>query len=269
MVVSARTTGPKQGLACPMATELSRAVSLPRWDMTPYFPSLQSREFAAAQERLGAGGQRMGALYDHHQVRGGPPLDLTEARVDAFVEVLAATHDLLERLRLLAAYVNAFVTTDAHDDAAAALASEVQMQSARVRALSTRFDAWVAALGADALIERSPAARDHAYPLRQAEVAAAHQMDEGQESLYAELTLTGSTAWNRLHGDVTSLLSAEVEGPDGSGRALPITVVRNLAADPDAAVRRQAYQAELTAWHQVEVPCAAALNAIKGEANVL
>src|ERR1700722_10384945 len=252
-----------------MATELSPAVSLPRWDMTPYFPSLQSREFAAAQERLGADVQRMGALYDHHHVRGGPPLDLTEARGDAFVEVLAATNDLLERLRLLSAYVNAFVTTDARDDAAAALASEVQMQSAHVRALSTRFDAWVAALGADALIERSPAARDHAYPLRKAERAAAHQMDEGQESLYAELTLTGSTAWNRLHGDVTSLLTAQVERADGSVQTLPITVVRNLAADANAGMRRRAYRAELEAWHQVEVPCAAALNAIKGEANAV
>ncbi len=83
--------------------------------------------------------------------------------------MLDATNDVLERLRLLSAYVNAFVTTDVRDDAAAALASELQMQSARVRALSTRFDAWVAALGAEALIERSPAARDHAYPLRKAQ----------------------------------------------------------------------------------------------------
>ena len=51
--------------------------------------------------------------------------------MDAFVEVLEATNDVLERLRLLSAYVNAFVTTDARDDAAAALASELQMQSAR------------------------------------------------------------------------------------------------------------------------------------------
>src|ERR1700733_9427022 len=99
-----------------MATELSQALALPRWDMTPYFPSLQSREFAAAQERLGADVQRMGALYDHHQVRGGSPLEPTEERVDAFVEVLAATNEVLERLRLLTAYVNAFVTTDARDD---------------------------------------------------------------------------------------------------------------------------------------------------------
>jgi pepF/M3 family oligoendopeptidase len=253
-----------------MATdELVPTLPLPRWDMTPYFPSLQSREFAAAQERIGADVERMVALYDHHGVRGGAPLDLTDERVDAFVEVLDGTNDVLERLRLLSAYVSAFVTTDVRDDAAASLASELQMQSARVRALSTRFDAWVAALDAEALIERSPAARDHAYPLRKAQQAAAHQMDEMQESLYSELALTGATAWNRLHGDVTSLLTADVVGADGSVRTLPITVVRNLATDTDAGMRRRAYGAELEAWERVAVPCAAALNSIKGEANVV
>jgi pepF/M3 family oligoendopeptidase len=237
--------------------------------MTAYFPSLTSREFAAAEERLGADVERMAVLYDHHQVRGGPPVQLTEDRINAFVEVLEATNDLLERLRLLAAYINAFVTTDARNDTAAALASQLQVQSARVRALSTRFDAWVAALGADALIERSPVARDHAYPLRKAERTAAHQMEEGQEALYAELAVTGSTAWNRLHGDVTSLLTAAVEDAGGSVQALPITVVRNLATDADAGTRRRAYAAELASWETVAVPCAAALNSIKGEANTV
>ena len=159
-------------------TSSSRRVPLPRWDMTAYFPSLQSREFAAAQERIGADVERMVALYDHHEVRGGAPLDLTDERVDAFVEVLDATNDVLERLRLLVRLCQRLRDHRRRDDTAAALASELQMQSARVRALSTRFDAWVAALDADALIERSPAARDHAYPLRKARAAAAHQMDE-------------------------------------------------------------------------------------------
>ena len=106
-----------------MAADVVPSLPLPRWDMTAYFPSLTSREFAAAEERLGADVERMAALYDRHQVRGGPPLQLTEDRVNVFVEVLEATNDLLERLRLLAAYINAFVTTDARNDTAAALAS--------------------------------------------------------------------------------------------------------------------------------------------------
>ena len=69
--------------------------------MTSYFPSLLSREFASAQERLGADVERMAALYDHHEVRGGPAVELTDERVGAFEEVLVTTNEVLERLRLL------------------------------------------------------------------------------------------------------------------------------------------------------------------------
>ena len=45
--------------------------------------------------------------------------------------------------------------------------------------------------------------------------------------------------------------------------------VRGLANDGDPAVRRAAYAAELVAWPAVAVPCAAAINAIKGEATIV
>lgn len=243
--------------------------ALPRWDVSVYFPSLGSREFSEQHELLGADVARLAALYDQHDVRGGAPVELDEARVAAFEEVVGATNELLDRMRLLSAYVHSFVSTDARDDAAAGMASELQAQSAKVRALSVRFDAWVAALGAEELVARSVVGADHAYPLRKAALSAARQMDEGQEALYSELSLTGSTAWSRLHGDVTSLLSAPVDKPDGTAETMPITVIRNLAFESDAGLRRAGYRAELAAWETVAVPCAAAMNGIKGEANTV
>ena len=114
------------------------------------------------------------------------------------------------------------------------------------------------------MIEASQVAADHAWPLRKAELAATHQMTEDEEGLAAELNLTGGSAWNRLHGDVSSRLTANVNGDD-----LAITLVRNLALAADPAVRKAAYDAELLAWKTASVPLAAAMNGIKGEANVL
>jgi pepF/M3 family oligoendopeptidase len=237
---------------------------LPQWDLTPFFPSLESREFAAAHEGIGAGVARLTALYDEHGVRGGEPRDVDDAVVAAFESVLAETNELHEHLRLVGAYLNGFVTTNARDDEATALQSRLQAEVAPLRTLNTRFAAWIARLGADNLIAASPAAADHAWPLRKAEQAAVHQMTEPEEGLAAELNLTGGSAWNRLHGDVTSRLTAEVQG-----ERLPITVVRNLAMSADGTVRKAAYDAELEAWQTVSVPLAAAMNGIKGEAGVL
>ena len=237
---------------------------LPRWDLTPFYPSLDSREFAGAHESIGAGVARLTALYDTHDVRGGEPVELDDDAIKAFEEVVHETNELQDEVRLVNAYLYAFVTTDAHEDRAAAMQSQLQAQVAPMRTLSSRFAAWIARLGADRLISASQVAADHAWPLRKAEFAATHQMTEAEEGLAAELNLTGGTAWNKLHGDVSARLTGTV-----NGEALAITVIRNLAMDGDPAVREAAYRAELVAWESASVPLAAAMNGIKGEANVL
>ena len=135
--------------------------------------------------------------------------------------------------------------------------------------LRTRFDAWLGGLDVDGLIAASPAAAEHAWPLRKAARRSAHQMAEPEESLAAELGVTGSTAWARLYEDVTAGVTATVEHPDGRTETLPIFTVRGLATHPDAAVREAAFRAELAAWQANAVPIAAALNAIKGETLAL
>jgi pepF/M3 family oligoendopeptidase len=88
-------------------------------------------------------------------------------------------------------------------------------------------------------------------------------MTEAEEGLLADLSLTGSTAWVRLYGTFTSQLNVAVEGFD---EPLPMSRVRGLAYDQDAKVRQAAYEAELRAWAENDVPIIAALNAVKGEA---
>jgi pepF/M3 family oligoendopeptidase len=232
--------------------------------MSVVFASPDSREFAVAHEDVGARVARLVALYDRCDVRRGERHRPTPDEVAAFEEVLGETNDLSAHARTLTAYLLAFVSTDAGDATAARLLSALETELATLQTLGKRFEAWVSTLGADNLVAASTAASDHAYPLRRAEAAADHQMSEDEEGLASELSLTGSSAWNRLHGDYTSGLTATVDG-----ETLPITVVRSMATHPDARTREAAYRAEVDTWRQAAVPLAAALNAIKGEANVV
>ena len=80
------------------------------------------------------------------------------------------------------------------------------------------------------------------------------QMGPTDEHLYAELQVTGSSAWAQLFSDVTSQLEANVPGRG----LLPMPAVRGLAFDPDRIVRRlRARMAEyerLVATMAVHVP---------------
>jgi pepF/M3 family oligoendopeptidase len=94
-------------------------------------------------------------------------------------------------------------------------------------------------------------------------------MSEAEEGLYSELLASGSTAWSQLHHVVTSQLTATVTMPDGTMPSLPMAAIRGLATHADPAVRKAAYDAEMAAWPTVTATCAAAMNGVKGEANVV
>ncbi len=245
------------------------AAPLPRWDVTDVFPSLQSRELTAARERLGADLDRLVARYDEHGVGETKPHPPSPDEVAALETVLDETNDVERQFEVLRAFVASYVTTNSRDDAAQGIYSTLERDAATMRQLAARLAAWIAALGPAALVEASPLAADHAFALARAAARAEHQMPGAQEALYADLAVTGSSAWARLHQDVTSQLNAGVAFPDGHEETLPMTAVRGLATHPDAAVRRAAFDAEQATWPAVATTCAAALNAIKGEANAV
>ncbi len=241
----------------------------PRWDLSPIFAGLDDRAFVAALEGIGAGIDRLVALYDHHDIRATAPRPPTPAEVDALEEVLEATNRLSADLRPVTAYLYALVSTDSRDERAAALTAELQARTAPLGPLGKRLDAWVAARGPAALAAASELAAAHAFALETGARNAVHQMSEDEESLAAQLATTGSLAWQRLHGDLTSQLQVELRHADGTVERLPMSLARGLATDPDPVRRRAAYEAELAAWETVAVPLAAALNGAKGELAVV
>jgi oligoendopeptidase F len=150
----------------------SSSDTLPRWDLSSVFPNLDSREFGAATEGLGADLDRLAELYDRRGVRDGQRATPTAADLSAFDEVVAATNDVLDQARTLRAYLSGLLSTDARDDRAATVFSRLQATLAGLQKLSGRFEAWVARFGVDALISGSEVAADHVHALQQAAVSA-------------------------------------------------------------------------------------------------
>ena len=242
--------------------------SLPTWSVTDVHESLSSRSFVDAMERIGAQVHRLESLFDELDIRATDDVRVdpeTGRRVDRAV---MAFNETVADLEVLEAYVYATVSTDSRDETAQSSLSELDVLGSRVAPLLARLADFVDDHGVDALASVSDEARDHHGPLTRLAARSAHQMSEVEEGLYAELSTTGSSAWGRLQADVTSQLSIDVELPSGRTR-LPMPAVRGLASDADPFVRRAAFDAEMIAWPSVATACAAAMNAIKGEANTV
>jgi pepF/M3 family oligoendopeptidase len=95
-----------------------------------------------------------------------------------------------------------------------------------------------------------------------------YQMDDEQEGLASELSLSGGNAFGKLQGTVTSQLSVDFE-LDGSTKKLPMPALINLRSHPDENTRHRGYEAENKAWESVKETLAACLNGVKGETITL
>jgi oligoendopeptidase F len=241
---------------------------LPRWSVADVHESLDARTFVDALEGTAADADRLVALFDELDIRATTRRSVTDDDADAADRAITEFNRVADAVNLLRVYVYATVSTDSRNQQAQSVYSEIRQLDAILRPLVARLADWVAALDVDQLAMASSQVEEHLGPLRRLAARAAHQMTEAEEHLAAELSMTGSSAWGRLHADLTSQLTTAVTVPEGI-RKLPMPAVRGLATDPDPAVRRAAYDAELDAWPGIEVPVAAAMNAIKGEAIAL
>jgi pepF/M3 family oligoendopeptidase len=234
---------------------------MPRWDLTPFFPALDSKEFTKAVADVRTALTKFAKTLEAAERAAGD-------EKSHFEELANQANALKEKSRVIQAYLSAIVTTDSFDDAAKAKDSEFDKLATEMTKLGTRFTSWLGKQNIDDLIAHSALAADHEFYLRRNHVVAQHLMSPAEESLAAELNPTGGIAWGRLHGNVSSQLMVTVPMPDGD-KAFPMSAVRNLAYDSNREVRRSAYQAELAAWKTVEVPLAASMNGIKGQVDVL
>lgn len=232
--------------------------TLPRWDVSDLYPSLTSREFAAAQESIAAEIDRLVALYNEVQVGAD---NHSPARVN---DVLSDTNRVHKAYGTISAVVMATVATDSTDEVGQRAQSQLRTQGAKLGQLGARLAAWTGTVGAEAMTSQGGAAAEHDWPLRRLEVRATRQMDPVAEDLYAQVSTTGSQAWAQLYNDVTSQLVV-----DCAGTSLPMPSLRALASHADPDQRRTAYEAELAAWPTAATTLAAAMNAIKGEADII
>ncbi|MEO5724323.1 MAG: mycothiol synthase, partial [Ilumatobacteraceae bacterium] len=186
--------------------DVAASEQLPTWSVADVHESFTARSFLDAMERADADATRLTAMFDHLNIRATTARAVSEADGEAADRVIQAYNDALAHLSITGAFVHAAVSTNSYDAHAQGVASELDGVQARLAPLMARLAEWVAALGVDQLTRVSEQVAENTGPLSRLAARAERQMSESEEGLYAELRTTGSSAWQRLHSDVTSQL---------------------------------------------------------------
>ena len=192
-------------------------------------------------------------------------LDVNNA-VSCIEQELKLEEELNKVLSELFSYSSLRASTNVNDYEALGEMGKLQMVLQETVAAGVAFTKFLKEVDLDKLAKDSELIRTYLFILKSNQETASHMLSDKEEVLASRLSLVGSRSWSDLQSQLTANLSIKVEGFEEN---MPLSAVRNLAYDHSEKVRKSAYEAELSAYKQVEDSVAMALNNIKREVNIM
>ena len=188
----------------------------------------------------------------------GDAKEALEKCADAFEEISRLSGKLFN-------FASLTLSCDAENEDAQMLMDQLMRFSVQLSLLNSAYVRYLGKVdNLETIISSSEKLQKIAFSLRKDRKAAAHLMDEGTEEWILKMSLTGSDAFSTLRDKLDATLTVDV-----NGTSMPLSAARALAYDADPKVRKDAYEAELKAYEKIDIPMAACLNSIKGEAQTL
>jgi len=233
-----------------------------RWSLTELYPSFEAELFKKDMEECLDSIERIKEWAKEKLVDNQNP-------ADKLVEYIQMQNALMAKYSRLYSYGSLVRSVDAKNEAALALIEKLQLVRTELTEPSVRFQKWVSKLdNLDSLIAASDVLKEHSYYLKEIVRESKYLLSDKEEVMISKLKNTGSSAWSKLQELLSSTLQVDIT-LNGEEKKLPLPIVRNLAYDKDQAVRKTAYEAELSAYKKIEESSAACLNGIKGEVITL
>ncbi len=178
---------------------------------------------------------------------------------DALVKALRCQEEIQTVSSNLGMFAMLRQSADTRDAKSASTAEKVWDMLAEMEGSSAIFRHFVAKLdNLDELIAADPLLMEYSYLLHNIQADSKYLLSEKEEILLAKMNMSGASAWEQLQANLTSSVPVEYDG-----KTITLSTVRNMAYDPDPAVRKAAYGAELKCYDRIKDAVAFSLNSIK------
>jgi len=226
-----------------------------RWDLSYLYKSFDDEAFRNDISSLPQKIEEVKAVLEDASL---PDLQ----KLEKLYEVKEA---LNVRLDSLFSFVQCTLAVDATNETANACNDRMMNSMTALEMVSSALTRYVAGLeNLEELIAASPTLQKVGFALREMKEEAKHLLPPDAEQWILDMQLSGGNAFAQLRDKLDSTLSV-----DYRDEHLPLAAVRGKAYDPDPAVRRDAYEAELAAYPKMDLPMSYCLGSIKMEARTL
>ena len=222
------------------------------WNLDPIYATFDDPAFAADMDELKA------------QVEGFTAFTqaLAEtAPIDGLRLGIAYEEKLTSLVNKLVEYASLRQSADTRDAEAGSRFGQILALYSAVAAPDAAFRDWASKLpGLMELVKGDEELRDYEFLFANMADSARYLLPGRGEEIMAKLSLSGGNAWSDLQQYLTSTVPVTYRGETTN-----LSAIRNLAYDPDPAVRKEAYEAELGCYDRIKDSVAYALNSIKLE----
>ncbi|WP_341877541.1 M3 family oligoendopeptidase [Defluviitalea saccharophila] len=229
-----------------------------RWSLEELYPSFESESFQKDFEKAF---EKIESIKEWAKSN----LDSTESSVSKIENYLKMQIEFGNLYSRLFEYASLVMSVDAKNETALQVVEKLEAKATDLAEPSAKFKKWLYSLGnLDTLISCSDLLKEHAFYLKELVLETKYLLRDEEEILLAKMKNTGSKAWEKLQELLSSTLLVDIT-INGERKQLPLPIVRNMAYEKDAALRKTAYEAELKAYDKIAEASAASLNGIKGE----
>ena len=231
------------------------------WNLDSLYQSFDSSEFKEDFENLKSEIQSITKWSKDNLTK----VDLTNEQLIETMESYINLTNNFEKYIKLMTYTNLIISVDTLNETACKMSDTLANIFAELSTPQVVFKSFLKNVdNLEELIQKSDLLKEHEFFILEQKQFASHMLSEAEELIIAKMKITGSNSWKKFKEQLTSLLTVDIE-LKGEKKKLPITVIRNMADDGDAEVRKAAYFAELKAYENIDKSVAYALNSIKGE----
>ncbi len=162
-------------------------------------------------------------------------------------------------LMKLASYCQLRQSANTNDMESVSYMGRIMQKHNETTPYSVTIDKYLATIeNLDEVIGDDELLKEYSYFLHEQAKDAKYILGEDVETALAAMDLSGASAWSDLQSYLTSSVKV-----DYKGETTTLSAIRNKAYDPDASVRKEAYEAELAAYDKIKDAVAFSLNSIK------
>ena len=222
------------------------------WNLDPIYLGFDDPAFSQEMEQLRDAVKRMEQFTQNLEV--ADPAEALRTGIELEEEIYALAEKLANFAQLRQA-------ANTKDPEAGSRMGQIMAIISAFAGPEAAFKAWASALpNLMELVNADPQLQEYSFLFSNMQLSSRYLLPGQGEKIMAMMAMSGGNAWSDLQGYVTSTVPVNYRGT-----VTNLSAIRNLAYDPDPQVRKDAYEAELACYKQIEAPVAFALNSIKLE----